>query len=136
MVLSGPQGAEMAGLSQELIDTRGGDDFSFTDLCADMAGVMFASHVLAGDISLDEVMTHFQVETYVPKLDGLPDDIPWDTFVKQFGKGGAESFQRQRAELYHRILMLPPYRAHGGGQEGLNAKAVGNPSLTHRSRLD
>ena len=32
-VLSGPQGAEVAGFSQEIVDSRGGDGFSFSDLC-------------------------------------------------------------------------------------------------------
>ena len=45
VVLSGPQGAEAAGLGKEILDSRGGDGFSFADLCADMAGVMFATHV-------------------------------------------------------------------------------------------
>ncbi len=116
-VLSGPQGAEAVGLGREILDSRGGDGFSFTDLCADMAGVLFATHVREADIPLEEVAARFKVEDYVPKLEGLPDDLPWETFVKQYGQPGSESFQRQRADLFHRILALPPYRAPGGGKK-------------------
>ena len=82
-----------------------------------MAGVLFATHVREADIPLEEVAARFKVEDYVPKLEGLPDDLPWETFVKQYGQPGSESFQRQRADLFHRILALPPYRAPGGGKK-------------------
>ena len=116
-MLSGPQGAEAAGLGKEILDSRGGDGFSFADLCADMAGVMFATHVTEGDIPLDDVAARFQVEDYVPKLDDLPDDLSWDTFVKQYGQAGSENFQRQRADIFHRILALPAYRAPEGAKK-------------------
>ena len=111
VVLTGPPGAEAACLDKEIVDSRSGEGFSFADLCADMAGVMFATHVMEGDILLENIATHFQIEDYVPKLEGLPDDLPWDTFVKQYGQAGSQSFQRQRADLFHRILALPAYRA-------------------------
>ena len=111
VVLCGPQGAEAAGLGKELVESRGGDGFSFADLCADMAGVMFASHVMEGNIPLDYVAARFQVEDFMPKLDELPADLTSDAFVKQYGEAGSEAFQRQRAEIFHRILALPAYRA-------------------------
>ena len=74
---------------------------------------MFATHVANGDIPLDAIAARFQVEDYLPKLEGLPDDLPWDSFVKQYGHAGSDSFQRQRADLYRRILSLPAYRAPG-----------------------
>ncbi|MGO9110762.1 MAG: matrixin family metalloprotease [Thermoguttaceae bacterium] len=111
VVLSGPQGAEAVGLGREILDSRGGDGFSFADLCADMAGVMFATHVREEDIPLADIAARFQIEDYVPKMEGLPDDLTWDSFVKQYGEPGSENFQRQRADLFHRILALPAYRA-------------------------
>jgi hypothetical protein len=111
VVLSGPQGAEAVGLDREILDSRSGDGFSFADLCADMAGVMFATHVREGNIPLQEIATRFEITSYVPKLEDLPDDLTWDSFVKQYGATGSESFQRQRADLFHRILALPAYRA-------------------------
>ncbi|MEI8374583.1 MAG: matrixin family metalloprotease [Planctomycetota bacterium] len=111
VVLSGPQSAEAAGLGKEILDSRSGDGFSFADFCADMAGVMFATHVRDENISLQEVAARFHIEDYVPKMEGLADDLPWDTFLKQYGEAGSENFQRQRADLFHRILALPAYRA-------------------------
>jgi hypothetical protein len=114
VVLSGPQDAEAAGLGKEILELRSGGGFSFADLCADMAGVMFATHVRQGNIPLGEVAARFNIDDYIPKLDGLPDDLSADAFVKQYGKSGSENFQRQRADLFRRILDLPAYRAPQG----------------------
>jgi hypothetical protein len=117
VVLSGPQGAEAVGLGREILDSRGGDGFSFADLCADMAGVMFATHVREGNIPLEEIAASFQIEDYVPKLEDLPGDLTWDSFVKEYGGAGSGNFQRQRADLFHRILALPAYRAPEGSKK-------------------
>ncbi len=111
VVLSGPQGAEAVGLGQEIIDSRSGDGFSFVDLCADMAGVMFATHVREGNIPLEEIAARFQIEDYLPKLEDLPADLPWENFVKEYGGAGSDNFQRMRADLFHHVLALPAYRA-------------------------
>jgi hypothetical protein len=111
VVLSGPQGAEAAGLGSEITESRNGEGFSFADLCADMAGVLFAAHVREEDIPLELIAERFNVEDYVPKLEGLPNDLTWDNFVKQYGQPGSDNFQRQRADLYHRIVALPAYKA-------------------------
>ena len=50
-------------------------------------------------------------------MEGLPDDLSWDTFVKQYGQAGSENFQRQRADIFHRILALPAYRAAEGAKK-------------------
>jgi hypothetical protein len=117
VVLSGPQGAEAVGLGQEIRDSRSGDGFSFADLCADMAGVTFATHVREEDFTLADIAAHFTIEDYVPKLEGLPDDLSWEKFVKQYGEPDSENFQRQRADIFHRILALPPYRAPEGAKK-------------------
>jgi Matrixin len=111
VVLTGPQGAEAAGLGKEILDSRSGNGFSFVDLCADMSGVVFATHVREDNIPLEQVVKSFAVENFVPSLDDLPEDISWDKFQKEYGEGASENFQRQRGEIYHRVLALPPYRA-------------------------
>jgi hypothetical protein len=111
VVLTGPQGAEAAGLGNEMLESRKGEGFSFADLCADMSGVLFATHVRDGDIPLDIVAARFTVEDYVPKLDGLPNDLTWENFVNQYGGANSENFHRQRADIFRRILALPAYRA-------------------------
>jgi hypothetical protein len=111
VVLTGPQGAEAAGLGKEIRDSKSGNGFSFVDLCADMSGVLFATHVREDNITLEQLAKSFAVENFVPSLDDLPEDLSWDKFQKEYGEGASESFQRLRGEIYHRVLALPPYRA-------------------------
>ncbi len=111
VVLSGPQGAEAAGLGKEILDSKSGNGFSFVDLCADMSGVLFATHVREDNIPLDQVAKSFAVENFVPSLDDLPEDITWEKFQKEYDEGVSEKFQQQRRDIYHRVLALPPYRA-------------------------
>lgn len=124
-VLSGPQGAEAAGVSKEILDSRSGNGFSFVDICAGMSGVLFATHVREDNISLEEVARTFDVEDFVPSLDDLPDDLAWDAFQRQYGERASENFQRQRSEIYHRILALPPYRAPEGKNKAREAAKAG-----------
>jgi hypothetical protein len=114
VVLTGPQGAEAAGFGKEIRDSKSGNGFSFVDLCADMSGVLFATHVREANIPLEHVIKGFTVENFVPSLDDLPEDISWDKFQKDYGEAGSKNFQRQRGEIYHRVLGLPPYRAPEG----------------------
>ena len=131
-VLSGPQGAEAAGLSKEILDSRGGNGFSFVDICAGMSGVLFATHVREGNIPLEEVARNFAVEDFVPSVDDLPDDLTWDAFQRQYGEGASENFQRQRHEIYHRILSLPPYRAPEGKNKADDAAKAG-PNIRQKN---
>ncbi len=111
VVLSGPQGAEAAGLGKEILDSKSGNGFSFVDLCADMSGVLFATHVREDNIPLEQVIKGFAVENFVPSLDDLPEDVSWEKFQKDYGEGASEKFRQQRGVIYHRVLALPPYRA-------------------------
>ncbi len=134
-VLSGPQGAEAEGRKKEILDSRSGNGFSFADICADMSGVLFATHVREENITLAEVAQGFAVENFVPSLNDLPDDISWDAFQKQYGEGASENFQRQRSEIFHRILALPPYRA-GRKEKGGKVHRGTLPSRRPHRRLN
>jgi hypothetical protein len=111
VVLMGQQGAEAAGMDKEIRDSKSGNGFSFVNLCAEMSGVMFATHIREDNITLEQVANGFVVENFVPSLDDLPEDVSWDKFQKEYGEGSSENFQKQRREIYHHVLDLPPYRA-------------------------
>ena len=98
-VLSGPQGAEAAGLGKEILDSKSGNGFSFVDLCADMSGVLFATHVREDNIP--SRYKGFAVENFVPSLDDLPEDVSWEKFQKDYAMKCLEKSQQQRGEIYH-----------------------------------
>jgi hypothetical protein len=101
--------ADAAGLAKEVLDAQNGGGLSFADLAADKAGVIFAEHVVAGTISLDNLAEHFAVRRYMPVVDGLPEGIRPEVFNDQYGSGSGERFREMMEEIVERIESLPAY---------------------------
>ena len=68
VVFVGPRGAEGAGILKELADARTGSGFSFADLSADLAGVVFAVAVGKGKIPLSRLEDSFSVRDFLPEV--------------------------------------------------------------------
>jgi hypothetical protein len=107
--LAGSEAARTAGLAKELRDAQGGSGFSFRDLMADRAGVMFANAVLTGRLSLDEVAADFTVDAYLPALDDLREDMDAAAFAESFGGIADPRFLAEVSLIDGRIMGLPAY---------------------------
>jgi len=116
-VLLGAGGAEAIGISKELLDAQGESGFSFLDLAADLAGIRFAGAVTEGRIGLATLEASFQVDDFLPRLDGLTEGIAWNDFVNAYGSPPDQRFHRQREAILQRIRALPGFQgrrvAHG-----------------------
>jgi hypothetical protein len=110
VVLVGLQGAEGAGILKELADARSGSGFSFADLSADLAGIVFARAVGDGKLPLARLEESFVVGDFVPPADGLKEGIGWDEFVSRYGSPPDSRLAEERAALLKRIRELPAYR--------------------------
>jgi hypothetical protein len=108
--LMGSEAARTAGLVKELRDAQVGSGFSFRDLAADRAGVLFATNVLTGRISLDDV-AKFTVADYLPPLDDLREDMDLESFTKSFGGTSDPRFLAEVSLIDGRIMALPGYSA-------------------------
>jgi hypothetical protein len=104
--LAGAALAETAGIAKELRDAQGDSGFSFTDLCADLAGVAFAERVLQGELSLADLSASFRVSDHLPDLAGLRDGIGHADFIREFGSAADPRFQKMMAEIRGRIVKL------------------------------
>jgi hypothetical protein len=109
--LAGSEAARTAGLVKEMADAQGGSGFSFRDLMADRAGVMFAGALLSGRLSLDDVASRFTVEAFLPPLDSLREEMDAEAFKKSFGGLTDPRFMAEVSLIDGRILSLPVYRA-------------------------
>lgn len=98
--------AETAGIAKELHDAQTDSGFSFTDLCADLAGVAFARRVHRGELSLDGLAASFRVSDHLPELAGLRDGIPHAQFVREFGSPSDPRFQKVVADIRARVAKL------------------------------
>ena len=110
VVLIGPRGAEGAGILKELADMHSGSGFSFADLSADLAGVVFAVAVGKGKIPLSRLEDSFSVGDFLPEAGGLKEGIGWNEFVGSYGYPPDTRLSSQRASLLKRILALPGYK--------------------------
>jgi hypothetical protein len=109
-VLVGSQGAEGTGVLKELADAQTGSGFSFVDLSADLAGVLFANGVDNGKIPLSRLEEDFAVRDFLPEVDGLREGIGWDEFLKTYGYPPDARLRREGESLRQRILALPGFQ--------------------------
>jgi hypothetical protein len=106
----GPAGAEQAGIVKEIADARGDSGFSFVDLSADLAGIVFASRIHEGIIPLDKLANSFKIQDFVPNAEDLKEGLSWDQFTKDYGSVGDNRFKIVRGDILKRIQSLPGYK--------------------------
>lgn len=103
--------AEAVGFAKEAVDAQGGTGFSFADLAANRAGIRFAERVLDRRLTLETIASRFDVEHFVPDLDGLPEGLASDEVIERFGGRGDPRFEAVMHDIESRLDALPPYRS-------------------------
>lgn len=96
-VLSDKDRSLTVGIAKEMMDaTPGGSGFSFVDLMADRAGILFAVGATQTEDSAEKtqrrVMEGITGDDLCPPIDNLPEGLTQDEFRDQYGGlGGVES---------------------------------------------
>ncbi|ASV76934.1 hypothetical protein THTE_4333 [Thermogutta terrifontis] len=108
--LLGAGPARSLGLAKEWRDAQGDSGFSFTDLAADYAGVVFAEAVQSGRISLAELAENFTLPAYVPPLSRYPEEISFPRMIREYGGFFGERTRAIVREIEDAIGSLPAYR--------------------------
>lgn len=106
LVMTGESSAEMAGLTKELRDSRGGSGFSFSDWCADLAGIALAKRVREGGVRIADLAEKFTVPDYLPEISGLRDNLPEREFIDSFGGVSDARFKKVDADVRRRVERL------------------------------
>jgi hypothetical protein len=110
--LIGPALAEQAGLAKELLDMKGTSGFSFSDMCANIAGIEFAKLVQRKPDLLEEWWREFKVNDVVPAMNGLRDGLAEDQFKRYYGSISDERFKLALDEIRKRVLSLWIHERH------------------------
>ncbi len=114
-VLVGPRNAQTAGIAKELKDSRGGSGFSFVDLLANLSGIEFAAEVRKSPDTLAQLAKTFEVASHLPQLADLPEGIPWQHFLRDYGSAQDNRFQKMVDEIRRRIRALGANERGGTG---------------------
>ena len=107
----GSQKARAAGLLKEMADSHGGSGFSFVDMTANRAGIVFAHAVLNGQLPLDRIAREFTVDAVLPTLEDLQEDMQAPEFAENFGGLTDARLQGELSKIELRVGALPFYAA-------------------------
>lgn len=110
VALAGSDAARSAGLIKEILDSRGGSGFSFADMAANRAGIVFANAVLTGRLTLDDVSQRFTVDAFLPPVDDLQEQLAAKEFTEGFGGLGDDRLTAELNRIEARIMALPVYQ--------------------------
>jgi hypothetical protein len=112
--LVGPGAAQAVGVAKELADSQRGSGFSFADLTADVAGVIFAQHVCDGRLAFTTLEESFHVPRFMPDPEGATEGLSWQEFTRRYGSTQDDRFTVWMKTARERVLALPGYEpSHG-----------------------
>ncbi len=104
-VLGDPIVSDAGGLMKEQLDTltRGGSGFSFGDLAADRAGVLFALSATRSDAAARAMQTRlhsgFCQKDYFPLDARFPENLSIEEFRQKFGSVGSERYRSTVSDI-------------------------------------
>ncbi len=104
--LAGARSAEAAGVGKELRDADGGSGFSFSDLCADLAGIEFAERIQTGRLPLRRLERQFLASDYLPDVSDLADGLSRQDFAARYGSTSDARFTAVRGQIQRRIAEM------------------------------
>jgi hypothetical protein len=108
--VAGADAAYAAGLAKEQVAAQGSNGFSFAKIAADRAGARFAENIMGNRFPLSIVAQSFDVKSFMPSFEGLPEGLSAAQFKSQLGSPSDPRFRAIIDEIDKRINALPPYR--------------------------
>ncbi len=109
-VAMGGGGARSAGLLKETLDSHGGSGFSFADMAANRAGIIFAEKLLAGQFTLEQISRSFTVDKFMPEIGDLTEGLTAVSLKSHLAENAGSDLDGELRKIEQRILELPVYR--------------------------
>ena len=112
ILLSNEATSDHVGRLKEQLDSKaGGTGFSFADMLANFAGNRLAIAAIRDEATARAVQTRlargFDVDTFFPSPDGLPENIPAEELQSRYGGVGGAEFKAVLEEINRRLVNLP-----------------------------
>jgi hypothetical protein len=103
--------SQAIGLYKEMLDSRGGSGFSFTDMAVNLAGTRFGEALQRDPARLQQrLAAGVQDSDLIPLFADLPEMMPEPQFLSRFGGVGAPAYNALQAEIERRVAALPLLR--------------------------
>ncbi len=112
-VTIGAEAAQKAVLDAELIKAQRPSGLSFKVIAADRAGSRFGRSLVDKRFTLRLLSLAFEVASYMPEVDSLPDGISAKDLNLQYGAKTDARFVKRLQEIDQSVLLLPGYRTTG-----------------------
>jgi hypothetical protein len=106
----GSDAAKSAGLVKETLDAQGNSGFSYTDMAANRAGIIFAMKLLDGNFTLDQLARSFTVDKFMPAINDLDEGLTAVEMSTRITGPGAANLSTELDQIEQRILSLPVYQ--------------------------
>ncbi|MCF7969714.1 MAG: hypothetical protein K9L22_00920 [Methylococcaceae bacterium] len=106
--------AYSVGIEKELGDAKGGSGFSFIDLAADRAGVIFGEYATASPeqaLKIQQKMAHISnYQAFMPDIRDLPENLSIQAFEAQYQSIDSPQFQNVINDINQRISSAQIYQ--------------------------
>lgn len=104
--------ADAVGVFKELSDSRGGSGFSFPDLLADRAGVVFAERITSSGAREMQrrLASGIDESAFMPPIAQLPEGLQDLEFRDRYEDLDSQAYAQVKAEVERRISALALYR--------------------------
>jgi hypothetical protein len=109
-VAMGGGGARSAGLLKETLDSHGGSGFSFADMAANRAGIIFAEKLIAGQFTLEQISRSFTVDKFMPEIGDLTEGLTAVSLKSHLAENAGSDLDGELRRIERRILELPVYQ--------------------------
>jgi hypothetical protein len=110
---NGGDSTQAVALDTELSKAQRPSGLSFKVIAADRAGSRFGRSVVDKRFSLRLLATTFEVASYMPEVDSMPDGISAKDVNSKYGDKTDSRFLKMLREIDQSVLLLPGYRTSG-----------------------
>jgi hypothetical protein len=110
---NGADATQNGALDAELVDAQRPIGFSFKDVAADRAGARFGRSLVEKRFTLKALASSFDIASYMPPIDKLPDGISAKDLTEKFGVKSDPRFKKQLQDIDQSVLVLPGYLTTG-----------------------
>lgn len=106
----GPDAAKSAGLMKETLDSQRDSGFSYTDMAANRAGIIFATKVLERQFTLEQLARSFTVDKFMPAINDLDEGLSTEEMKTRLMGANAANLRTELDQIEQRILSMPVYQ--------------------------